>query len=273
VTDDARGHTTIVIPVWDDYVALAVDDAVPSLLAQEVPAAILVVDNASTIAVPERPDVTVIRSSERLPLGAARNLGLEHAQTRYVVMWDADDVMLPGTLAFLESTMESSPQLAAFGMAIVEDSGSRHRWPRQWVSQLARHPRALALVHSVWSVFPTTGATIMRTDLLRAGGGYSEAESGDDWVAGVSLVFRGRVAWSERPGRVYRRVHDTSIWSRHMAPGYQLRHAGTVRRRLRQDPAVPGWVKALIPLVGAAQYGAIGAHELVAALRRVRSPA
>ena len=270
MSEDARGNTTIVIPVWDDYVAPGLDDALPSLLAQEVPAQVLFVDNASAVPVPDAPGATVIRSPRRLPLGAARNLGLEHVRTRYVVMWDADDVMLPGTLALLESTMESSPELAAFGMAIVEDSGRRHRWPRRWVGRFARHPSVFALMHTVWSVFPTTGATIMRADLLRAGGGYSDAESGDDWVAGVSLVFRGPVAWSERPGRVYRRVHETSIMSRYMDASHQVRHARTVRRRVRDDPAVPSWVKATLPVVSAAQYAAIGAHELVAALRGVR---
>src|SRR5258708_39280119 len=105
--------------------------------------------------------------------------------------------MLPETLARLESALDSERDLVAFGAAIIEDpTGVRHRWPRTWIARLARYPRLFALAHSIWSLYPTTGATIMRTEHARAAGGYSAGDSGEDWVLGVSLAFRGRVGWS-----------------------------------------------------------------------------
>src|SRR5206468_10127046 len=123
----------------------------------------------------------------------------------------------------------------------------------------------------VWSLFPTTGATIMRTEFVRSCGAYADADSGQDWCLGVSLAFRGRIGWSERPGRVYR-IDAQSVWARHMSMRPQLRHAGTVRRRIREDEGIPGAVRLALPLIGAAQYAAIGLHELVSATRRLRRP-
>ena len=127
-------------------------------------------------------------------------------------------------------------------------------------------PSAFAFLHCFWSLLPTTGATIMRTDLLRSGGGYSDADSGDDWVAGVSLVFRGAVGWSEHPGRLYR-LHDQSIWARHMDLRHQLQHARDVRRRIRGDRGIPDWVRAALVLIGVGQRAAIVGHVLLSALR------
>jgi glycosyltransferase involved in cell wall biosynthesis len=259
------------MPVWGPYVALALEEALPSLRSQEGQVPIMLVDNASDVAVPDTDGVEVVRSPRRLALGQARNLGLEHVSTPYVIVWDADDVMLPGTVSRLERAIESSSGLAAFASAIVESSGLRHRWPRRWVSGLMGVPKLFSILHCVWSVLPTTGSTIMRTDLLRAGGGYGEAESGEDWVAGVSLVFRGRVGWSEEPGRVYR-VHEESTWARHMSLPHQVLHARAVRDRIRADAGIPDWVRTSLPLIQLAQYLAIGAHGLLLAARRLRAP-
>jgi glycosyltransferase involved in cell wall biosynthesis len=268
VTGDSAAQTTIVLAVWDRYVAASLTDALSSLAEQDISAPIILVDNASEVEVPDLPGVTVVRSERRLTLGAARNMAVAHATTPYLVVWDADDVMLPGTLSFLEGAISGDPGLAAFGSAILEHpSGRRHRWPRRWITTLVRAPLLFALLDCAWSLYPTTGATIMRTELVRAAGGYSDTESGEDWCLGVSLAFRGRIAWSERPGRIYR-LHPDSVLARHMTARHLVAHGNEVRRRLRTDPAVPGWVRRALPLVALGQYGAIAAHVAVAALRR-----
>src|SRR4051794_13903447 len=113
-------RTTVLIPVWNDY-AQWLASAVASLEQQDVTARIVVVDNASEVALPDLPSVAVVASPRRLTLGAARNLGLVHVTTPYVVVWDADDTMVPGTLGFLEDAMRSDAGLAAYGTAIVEE--------------------------------------------------------------------------------------------------------------------------------------------------------
>src|SRR3954466_11449024 len=236
--------TTVLMPVWDEYVPW-LPQAVRSVQEQDAAARLVVVDNASDARLPALPGVCVVTSPRRPTLGAARNLGLAHLSTPHAVVWDADDTMLPGTLGFLESAMRTDRRLAAYGSAIVEEpSGRRHRWPRRWVAALARLPAMFALLDCVWSLYPTTGATIMRTELARSAG-YGEAESGEDWCLGVSLAFRGRVGWSERPGRTYR-LHPHSIWSKHRTARDLVRHAKAVRERIRHDPVVARTAKAAL---------------------------
>ncbi len=248
----------------------ALEDALPSLLAQDAPGRILVVDNASAVPIPELAGVDVMRSERRLALGGARNFGLEHARTPYVIFWDADDVMLPGTLGLLQDGIEPSPDVAAFAAGIIETTGVRHRWPRRWVRPLSRLPALFSLLHCIWSLVPSTGSTIIRADLLRAGGGFGDEHSGDDWIAGVSLVFRGRIGWSTRPGRVYR-VHDASVWARHMSVQHQVAHARGVRKRIRTDPGIPRWARLALPLIQLGQYAAIAIHAVMTVARGGRS--
>ncbi len=270
MTGDSAATTTVVIPVWDAYVFPHLAQAVASLTAQAVPVRIVVVDNASATELPALDGVEVVRSPVRLKLGSARNFGLARVETPLVMFWDADDTMLPGTLAFLQDAIATDSGLAAFGSAIVESpSGHRHRWPRRWMPKLARHRALFALADCVWTMYPSTGATIMRTELVRDAGGYGDAESAEDWSLGASLAFRGGIGWSERPGRIYN-LAEGSVWARHMTLRHQLEHAGNVRQRLRQDPGVDDRVKRALPAIALAQLVAIGAHEVVAAVRRTR---
>jgi glycosyltransferase involved in cell wall biosynthesis len=263
-------QTTVVLAVWDDYVGERLIEALLSVRGQDVGATIIAVDNASSQELPDLPWITVVRTPARLTLGAARNAGLERVRTPYVIFWDADDLMLPGTLALLEAEIGSSAELAAFGTAIVEaPSGARHRWPRHWVARLVAAPRLFALLDSTWSLYPSTGATIMRTDFVRSAGGYGNADSGEDWSLGVSLAFRGRIGWSERPGRIYR-LDGPSVWARHMSASHQLGHARAVRERIRSDPGIPGWARTALPLIRLGQYAAILAHVGLSAVRKAQ---
>jgi glycosyltransferase involved in cell wall biosynthesis len=253
----AEPDTSIVVPVWGPYGGAALLEALESLRAQEQRARVVVVDNASDEPLPELDAVEVVRAPERLTVGGARNLGLEHVTTPYVLFWDADDLMLPGTLRFLHERISSHPSLVAVAARILDDEPRvPHRWPRRWTAPFARLPRAFALAHSVWSLFPTTGSTIMRTAAVRESRGYADANSGEDWVLGVSLAFRGRLEIHPRPGRVYRR-HVGSLWQHRRSGRHLLRHAAAVRGRLRSDPGIPRWAKVLVPAIAALQVCAV----------------
>ena len=267
---ERTAQTTVVIAAWGGYIGEQLQEAVASVRQQNPPVAIVVVDNASDVSLPDLGDVELVRSPQRLGLGLARNLGLARVNTPYVLVWDADDVMLPGTLEFLERAIESEPELAAFGAAILESpSRIRHRWPRRWIARLAPARAPFAFLHCVWSLYPTTGATIMRTALVRAAGGYGDTESGEDWVLGVSLAFRGRIGWSERPGRLYR-IHEQSVMAEHIGLRHVLRGARAVRERIRTDTGLPRWSRAALPLILVAQYSAIGLHVGLGYARRLR---
>jgi hypothetical protein len=266
---------SVVVPAWGGYAGSPLREAIATLLEQDLPARIVIVDNASNEPLPQVGSVEVVRAPQRLTVGAARNFGLERVTTPYVVFWDADDLMLPGTLRFLRERIASEQRPVAVAAAIVEgEPPVRHRWPPRWSARLAGLPRLFAFCHAIWALFPTTGATIVRTATVRDCNGYADADSGEDWVLGVSLAFRGRIELHERPGRVYRRLGE-SLWERRRSPRDLLAHAAAVRRRMRSDPGVPGLVRAAIPLLAALQAIAlVGLAPLARAARRaLRRPA
>jgi glycosyltransferase involved in cell wall biosynthesis len=268
-TPATQPDVSIVVPAWGGYAGSPLREAIATLLEQDLPARIIIVDNASNEPLPEFGGVDVVRAPHRLTVGAARNFGLELVTTPYVLFWDADDLMLPGTLRFLRERIGSDARLVAVATAIVEgEPPVRHRWPPRWSAGLARLPRLFAFCHAIWALFPTTGATIVRTAAVRDCKGYADADSGEDWVLGVSLAFRGRIELHERPGRVYRRLGE-SLWERRRSHSDLLAHAAAVRRRMRTDSGVPGFVRAAIPLLAALQaIVLVGLAPLARAVRR-----
>jgi glycosyltransferase involved in cell wall biosynthesis len=247
-------RVTVLVPVWGSYAGEQLEDALSSLLSQDFPARILVVDNASDVPVEVPDGVDVVRAPARLTLGGVRNLGLTHVSSPYAIVWAADDVMLPGTIGFLVARLDAASDHVAFAAGIVDgQTGERYRWPRRWTTSLLRYPRLFALLQCVWSAYPTTGATIMRSEDVQRAGGYTDSVSASDWGLGAALAFRGRLGWSERPGRIYR-PRPGSVWDRHSDLGWLLEHSRTSRARLRDDPGIPRWARASLPVVAAAQY-------------------
>jgi glycosyltransferase involved in cell wall biosynthesis len=267
---------TVVIPVWDGYVRF-LEEAVRSVRRGAVHVPIVVVDNASGTEVPEFKGCEMVRSDQRLTVGAARNLGLERVVTEYVVFLDADDMLLDGALEFMVSRIARDRTLSIASMSILDGAtGKRHRTPRRFVSRLVRRPRAFALANSIWSLLPIQGCAIMRAEQARDAGGYADAQLGDDWVLGVSLAWRGRVVVSERLGRYYR-LTEGSIAGRSWT-GAELRgNARLVRDRIRQDPGIPSWARTLLPGIAALQLCAIllarPTYRGIRALLRARPPA
>ena len=246
---------TVVVPVWDDYVRY-LEGCVRSLLAQDPIPAVLVVDNASRTTVPELPGTTVLRLDERVAVGDARNAGLRRVDTELVMFCDADDELADGAMRALYDALRADPRLGFVGGGIVAlpEAGEEPEpldWPVPYVRRLTRFPRLLAM-RSLWlSALPAT-CTLYRTDLARASGGFGEGQlsEGDrhsDWCFITAVAFRARGAILERPVRRYRIGRD-SLYQR--ARSYEARAAAhrAVRQQVLRDPAVPLYVKALMPV-------------------------
>jgi glycosyltransferase involved in cell wall biosynthesis len=259
-----------VVPAWGDYAGAPLAEALETLRGQDLAARIIVVDNASEPPLAGLPGVEVIRAPTRLTVGAARNLGLGAVETPYVLFWDADDLMLPGTLRFLRDRIASEPEAVLVAASILEgEPPAAHRWPRRWTYPLAHLRRPFAFGHCIWSLFPATGSALMRTAAAREAG-FGDANSGEDWVLGVSLAFRGRVILEPRPGRLYRR-HSGSLWETQRAVPQLVKHARAVRERIRADPAIPRWVRLLLPVIAGLQVFAVRVvRPLVEAIRAIR---
>jgi glycosyltransferase involved in cell wall biosynthesis len=255
--DSGRGAAiTVVIPVWDDYVPY-LQEAVDSVAPDAEAVSIVVVDNASTPPVTPPPGASVVRASRRLSVGAARNLGLDQVDTKYVVVLDADDRLLPGTLEFLRARLDTDSSVSVAATSILDSAtGERHRFPRTFVPRLARWRRMFAVIDCIWSLFPIQGCALLRTAEVKEAGGYPDSDWGDDWVLAVSLAFRGRVEVHNRLGRYYRHIPE-SLWRRSRPRSDLVASARLVRQRVRSDPAIPTWTRTLLPAITLLQLAAV----------------
>src|SRR5687767_13646316 len=74
--------------------------------------------------VPDVPGATLVRSKDRLAVGGARNLGLEQVKTEYVLILDADDKLLPGTVPYLVEHLDLRPSVSVAVTTILDsDTG------------------------------------------------------------------------------------------------------------------------------------------------------
>jgi hypothetical protein len=117
-------RVTVLMPAHNAAATIA--EAARSILAQSWrDLELLVVDDASsdeTVSILESlrdPRMRVVRSSERLKLAGALNLGLREARGEYIARMDADDVALPNRLALQIHFMDSHPDIAICGSSVV----------------------------------------------------------------------------------------------------------------------------------------------------------
>ena len=253
----ARPAVTVVIAVWDRYCTLLAE-AVGSVLTQEsVDVELIVVDNASTAPLPPLPpEVTVLRSRDRLSAGAARNLGLTRVSMPAVLFLDADDVLLPGALHRLHDLLRSHPgAVAAVCKRLLWDPVSQterinERSPRPLVYRLCRWPRAFAALTLRYDVFQLTGCALLDTGVVRDAGGFGDASLAEDWMLRSALAARGRVVFGRNPV-VRFRVSGDSLWHReHSREELDGTYAAFRAHRL-SDPRLPRWGRALMPLIAA----------------------
>jgi glycosyltransferase involved in cell wall biosynthesis len=245
---------TVVVPVWDRYCSF-LPECVDALLDQvDGSPSIVVVDNASQVPLPALPPaVDVVRSDARLSVGAARNLGLAHVTTEHVIFCDADDRLLPDSVAFLRARLARRAALVGVvcryvswnpetGMHAVLDGS-----PRASAVRAARFRRLFALVNLRYNCFPIVGGAFS-TAAVRDAGGFGDANVGEDWILGAQLAFRGPLELHRRPTFV-RRVHRGSLWYRTHDPADYLARCDLLRARVGRDPRVPRWMKSLLPLL------------------------
>jgi hypothetical protein len=122
---------TVLMPVHNGETHLA--EAMQSILRQSLrDFEFLIIDDASTddsVSIIEDfkdSRIRLIQSPARLKLSGALNLGLDHAQGRYIARMDADDISLPHRLEIQASFMEQHPELGLCGTWIRYFGGSSH---------------------------------------------------------------------------------------------------------------------------------------------------
>lgn len=165
--------------------------AIASVARQEYPGVdIVVVDDGSTdksasVAIGANPSVTLLQSKGQGAC-AARNTGLGHITSDYVIFLDADDYLEGDYFGAFKSLPNVSRADILLSPVIVErHDGSRTSLPRAL-------PKSHALLLSAYleGKYLQTAAFAWRTDFIRRVGGWDETVlSGQD----IELTFRACV--------------------------------------------------------------------------------
>jgi glycosyltransferase involved in cell wall biosynthesis len=254
----AEGQIAVVIPCHDD--GATIEETVASVLAQDVPAEIIVVDDGSTDpathAALERvrsAGAVVLRQDNQGP-GPARMAGLRATDAEYALPLDADDCLVAGALRRLRDELERHPRaVAAWGSA-------RHFGNLDFVQLSLPSLDAWQLTYQ--NRLPLS-ALYRRVDVLRAGGwaldgGYEDwdlwltlAEAGYEGVGIIAVTGAYRV----QPGR---RISSSS--SRHGERCRRLRERHprlyAERARLRRRSPAPRTLKLALPVIDRLPLGA-----------------
>jgi glycosyltransferase involved in cell wall biosynthesis len=248
---NSPGTIAVVIPCHDDGATL--EEAVDSVLAQDVAAEVIVVDDGSSdpatgaaLARVEAAGVRVLRQNNRGP-GPARMAGWRATRAEFALPLDADDRLMPGALRALRSTLERNPRaIAAWGSA-------RHFGSLDFVQHSLP---SLDPWHLTYQNHLPLSALYRRDAVLRAGGwrldgGYEDwdlwltlAESGYEGV-GIPAVTG---AYRVQPGR---RISRSSGRHGERCATLRARHPRLYaeRRRHRRTSPAPRVLKLALPVI------------------------
>ena len=216
---------SVVIPTRNGGALLL--ETLTSVFAQSHPAhEVLVVDDGSTddtgrlLAPFEAAGRLRVLAQAGAGTAAARNTGVRHATGDFLALLDHDDVWPADKLEWQVDQLSSHPD-AVLVYGYMESFGleQSHRWP-DTIGPAGDVRRAFRRKN--WIRSP--GQTLIRTDAVRAAGGFDAAVAGaDDWDLYLRLADQGSFAYAHRLALRYR-VHR----------GNQSRQAWTLFRRAWQ---------------------------------------
>lgn len=184
---------TVVVPVHNraDIVLRTLD----SIYNQTYrPIDLIIVDNASTDSTLEKitewsksrqkGDFNVeILQCEEAGAACARNFGLEHVRTPWVMFFDSDDEMRPEHIAKVTREINEHPdcQLIYFDATVMDTDGWSHAMSINDTNMMRAH-----LFHCILS----TQRMAIRTELAKSVGGWNKACAiWDDMELGVRLLL------------------------------------------------------------------------------------
>jgi len=191
---------------------LHVHEALTSLRAETFKEIeIIVVDDGGAFAASgiELDSEERIVSGESLGVARARNLGLAAARGEFIIFLDDDDVALPHRIVTLLGAARQSGATFCFGLTRRIVAGTP--------MSLASVPTHLASSGGVGfcdvlTCAPHINAVLVRTDALRAVGGFDEQASHfDDWSAWLRLADQGTTMWNVNDVVAEWRLHASGL--------------------------------------------------------------
>jgi peptidoglycan/xylan/chitin deacetylase (PgdA/CDA1 family) len=217
------------------------EEALASILDQTAPPAdITIVDDGSTdvytrqvLSRLERAGHRVVRTANH-GVSAARNCGIRSTSGRYIVLLDADDLLLPSYLEKAAAYLDQHSHVA-FVSCGMESFGAVHE---VWT------PPAPTLVSTLCGQ-AVHAASMFRRELWAAVGGFDETLAGheevDFWSAALERGFVGAVL----PEPLLRyRVRRGSLYHRSIQPRTHTQLMDTIYRKHQRT--LDGQVEALL---------------------------
>ena len=196
ITTPESENITVIIPLYNKE--QEVERTLRSVIEQSLaPHEIIVIDDGSTDRsaaiveeiIKQHPDtgIRLIRQPNR-GVSAARNRGIQEAQTEYVALLDADDCWLSGYIAEVCRLMEYYPAADAYSTAFDIVSGTKRTKAPTPLNEGIIEPATEAL-QGRYPIIPST-ATLKRSTLLTIGGFPEGMRLGEDqwvWIRMVAM--------------------------------------------------------------------------------------
>lgn len=214
VADYNRARPAVSVIITTHNLAKYLEEAIGSVVTQTMPDwECLVVDDASTdnpldvVELFGPHNVRYLKTPLSLKLSGARNYGFSHANGRYILFLDADDMLAPNALDLLSNGLDRSTEIhIAFGhLDTFNDPNperSRGGWPGEtfnWHGQIA-HLNQLPY------------AAMVRREVFERSGGYRtrdwRAEDAALWTRLTSFGFRAAKV-TEESTLIYRFRSDS----------------------------------------------------------------
>jgi hypothetical protein len=204
---------SVVIPAFE--ASTTIGETIDSVLAQTIaPHEVIVADDGSTDALEDAlasygEAIRLVRLPHR-GVAAARNAGTEAASGDFVLVVDADDVLLPGKLEALGVLGQARPDLDLLSTDVFFERDGRRVGRFGEANPFATSYQRQAILRSCFVGWPAA----RRTRLVEMGGFDTSLRSAVDWECWIRMILGGAVAGLyDEPLGVYR-VHPGSVSAR-----------------------------------------------------------
>ena len=209
---------SIIIPLYNK--ASLIGRALTSIIAQNCEnCEIIVVDDGSTdngVAVVKtfvednRLNNLRIISQNNAGVGAARNRGIAEAKGNLITFLDADDEWKSGHISDLIELSQRYPHCAVFATNYENISADGLTFPN--VIRNLTMPGEMGVIENYFEIAAAsnpplwTSAVMVRTDALRAIGGFPEGiKSGEDLLTWARLAAKYEIAYCSNVSAIYHR--------------------------------------------------------------------
>jgi len=191
---DKKIKISVLMPTYND--ARYLPQALESILAQSYPDfELIVIDDHSTDETPTilagyaRQDsrLRLLRNSTNMGVASALNIGLDAAQGTYIARMDSDDISCPERFERQVEFLDAHPEVGVVGTQLHFIDEDDHFSPQPAWKPPTSHARILwQLLCGAPFCHPSM---MMRTDCLRAVGGYDPAYLNEDMQLWVKFAF------------------------------------------------------------------------------------